>query len=157
MPCIMGMHQVNYNTVYLMYTDCHAWMNVNRIHSEGTWWRQPLFNCLLHPSDGNCSRHCSFQVVVSHQNKDANLTQIGIAQLNWPLSCASISSSLLTKAKKKVLCNSFHAMMGWVTAKEWDARIWQKGNIEVLLPRDRMALSRRQRCPFVGRQLRGRG
>lgn len=32
----MGMHQLNYNAVYLIYTDCHAWTAVNRIYSEGT-------------------------------------------------------------------------------------------------------------------------
>lgn len=36
-----------------------------------------------------------------HWNKDTNLTQIWLAELNWPPFCASISSSLLTKAKKK--------------------------------------------------------
>lgn len=36
MPCLMGMQRVNSNTVYLIYTGCHAWMNANRICSEST-------------------------------------------------------------------------------------------------------------------------
>lgn len=138
MPCIMGMHQVNYNTVYLIYTDCHAWMNVNRIYSEGTCSRHPLFNYLLYPSDEKWSCHCSFQVTLrppkQRYKSDPNLTgRIKLASvlcLNFQLTFNK------SQKKKKVSCNSFHAMMGWVSAKDWDARIWQKGNLEIPSPRD---------------------
>lgn len=132
----MGMHQVNCNTVYLIYTDCHAWMNVNRIDSEGTCWRHPLFNYLLYPSDEKWGCHYSFQVALKppkqrckfDPNLNCRIKLASILCLNFKLT--------FNKSQKKVSCNSFHAMMGWVSAKDWDARIWQKGNIEILLPRD---------------------
>lgn len=117
----MGMHQVNYNAVYLIYTDCHAWMNVNRIYSEGTCSRHPLFNYLLYPSDEKWSCHYSSQVTLKPPKQrcksDPNLTgrikSASVLCLNFQLTFNK------SQKKKKVSCNSFHAMMGWVSAKDW--------------------------------------
>lgn len=69
---------------------------------------------------------------------------------------AAVFSSLLTKAKK-VSCNSFHAMIGWVSAKEGDTRIWQKKQYsDSVTQRPVMALCRRHYCPIVVKQLRER-
>lgn len=113
MPCIMGMHQVNYNTVYLIYTDCHAWMNVNRIYSEGTCSRHPLFNYLLYPSDEKWSCHCSFQVTLrplkQRYKSDPNLTgRIKLASvlcLNFQLT--------FNKSQKKKKFHVIHFTQWW--------------------------------------------
>lgn len=109
-----------------------------------------LFNYFLDPSDGKCHCHYNLQVTLKplkqrcrfDPNLNCRIKLVSVLCLNFQL--------LFNKSqkKKKVSCNSFHAMMGWVSAKDWDARIWQKGNIEALLASGQDGLCRRQRCPF---------
>lgn len=93
------------------------------------------------------------------KNKYADLVEIwipGAKNTARDVFPAAVFSSLLTKAKK-VSCNSFHAMMGWVSAKEWDTRIGKKKQYsDSVTQRPVMAPCRRHYCPIVVKQLRER-